>query len=86
LQKVRIHFFARCASGLEAMEKNLFLAVVIAIAAVAFGIASGRAKAQRMRQLRKDFELRKPAALIIAGGVALYLAQLVIQPTINLFR
>ena len=68
------------------MELSFLLYVAIMIAIIPLAIASGRAKAERMRQLRKDFEAGKPGALIIAGGVGLYVLYGLAQPVMNLFR
>lgn len=69
-----------------ALGKIILLNVLIMLAVLPLAIASGRAKGERLRQLRRDFEARKPGALIIAGGVALYLLPLFALPIMAMFR
>ncbi len=68
-------------------EKQFLFYILIFLAVIPLGIATGRAKAERLRELRKDFAARKPAAMVIVGGAALYLfVPLIVLPLARLFR
>lgn len=53
---------------------NLALQVMIVLAAVAYGIFSGRAKAERLRQLHADLKDGKMRGYAVIGTVALFVA------------